>query len=286
MASVKKNEPLSRHTTFRIGGTASLYMEPENEKELADFVGAHRDAYILGGGSNLLVSDRGIEKVISMKKIRGVRLENRPDGTALVTAMAGESFTGLARKLYRLSLSGLEYAFGIPGTLGGAVIMNAGAGGGEVRDSLVSVRILRDGMFEELDADKLGLGYRSSDLPESSVVVSAVFEAVRGDKNAISEKMKKGLSTRKATQPLKMPSAGSVFKNPPGKFAGKVIDDLGFKGLRVGDAMVSEMHANFIVNLGRATAGQVLELMEKIEREVLQRTGIRLEREIKLAGSF
>lgn len=286
MVTVRKNESLRRHTTFRIGGAAAEFYIPENESELVSLVAEQPDALLLGGGSNLLVSDEGIEKVISMQGLKGFTSEKMPDGRNAVTVLAGHNLTVFAHNMWQMSLSGIEFAFGIPGSVGGAVIMNAGAAGGEIKDCLVKIKILQNGRLTEMKADEIGFSYRSSRLPEGSVVVSASFGLTEGDGGEIYEKMDKGFKQRKMTQPLELPSAGSVFKNPPGRFAGKIIDDLGLKGMRVGSAQVSERHANFIVNLGSATAGEVFELMEKIEAIVKEKTGIRLEREIKPAGRF
>ncbi len=284
-AKFKRNEPMANHTTFRIGGGAGVFLVPTTEAALAAALKRHPSALILGGGSNLLVSDAGIEAVISMDGFGSISSAARPDGTAEVTVGAGRGFTSLSRYALKNSLSGLEFAYGIPGSVGGAVVMNAGAFGGEVKDRLAGARLLADGRFEDVGAERLGLSYRSSALPKGGVVVSATFRLKPGNRDEIQNRMTESLSQRKEKQPLELPSAGSIFKNPPGMFAGKIIDDLGLKGLRVGDAQISQKHANFIVNLGGATAAQVLALVEKAEAAALG-AGIRLEREIKLVGSF
>ncbi|MBI5177814.1 MAG: UDP-N-acetylmuramate dehydrogenase [Nitrospinae bacterium] len=283
---IKKDEPMDRLTTFRIGGKAAIFAAPRTEEELAAAVRDYPRAGILGGGSNLLVADAGVPAVISMEAFDDVGCAIAGGGAALVTAGAGYSLTALSRWAYRSSMGGLEFAFGIPGSVGGAVVMNAGAHGAEVKDCLTSARLLVDGRFEDVAAADLGLSYRSSALPEGAVVVSATFRLAHGAPKEILGKMKEWDEARKNSQPLELPSAGSVFKNPPGGHAGKIIDGLGLKGLRVGDAQVSEKHANFIVNLGNATAAQVKELIETVEAAVLEKTGIRLEREIKLMGNF
>ncbi len=285
MATVKKDELLRNHTTFRIGGPAKLFIVPETDEELAGAVAQHPNALVIGGGSNLLVADEGLDEVISMKNIKGFEIL-RQTGKAAISALAGSSFTALARKAQRAGLSGLEFAFGIPGTVGGAVRMNAGASGGEIKDCLETVTILHEGSFRELSAGELKLSYRSSSLPQGAIVTKAVFRLKEGGKDEILKKMKLANARRKKTQPLDVPSAGSVFKNPPGGHAGEIIDELGFKGMSVGGAQVSERHANFIVNTGQASARDVLELMRKIEEAVFDKKGIRFEREIKLAGSF
>ncbi len=282
---VLKNEPLAHRTTFRIGGPAGMFLIPETAGDLAAALREHPDAFVLGGGSNLLIADGGIGKVISMEAFETVELAERPDG-ALLTAGAGAGFTAIARRAGREALGGLEFAFGIPGTVGGAVVMNAGVSGGEVKDSLVSARLMVNGELEERKAEALGLAYRGSALPPGAVVVSATFALKRGEAREIAEKMRRGMEARKKSQPLEYPSAGSVFKNPPGDFAGRLIESCGLKGLREGDAQVSPKHANFIVNLGKATAVQVLRLIGAVEAAVLEQTGVRLQREIRLAGGF
>ncbi len=284
-AKFKRDEPMANHTTFRIGGAAGVFLMPTTEAGLAESLKSHPSALILGGGSNLLVSDAGIEAVISMGGFGSISSAALRDGTTEVTVGAGRGFTALSRYALKKSLTGLEFAFGIPGSVGGAVVMNAGAFGSEVKDRLAGARLLVDGRFEDVGADRLGLSYRSSALPKGAVVVSATFGLKPGNRDEIQNRMTESLSQRKEKQPLEFRSAGSVFKNPPGMFAGKIIDDLGLKGLRVGDAQISQKHANFIVNLGGATAAQVLALVKKVEETALG-AGITLEREIKLAGSF
>jgi UDP-N-acetylmuramate dehydrogenase len=277
---------MDKHTTFRIGGRAGIFLVPDTGAELAAAVAEYPGAFILGGGSNLLVSDEGVDAVISMSGLKEMEVRTEADGATHIVVGAGYAFTSLSRVAYRKGLAGLEFAFGIPGTVGGAVVMNAGAGGGEVKDCLESARIFSRGDFHDVSAAELGLSYRSSALPAGAVVVSATFALMPGDRREIRWKMERGIDARKQSQPLAYPSAGSVFKNPPGDFAGRLIDSLGLKGLRVGDAEISSRHANFIVNMGKATARQVLALIEKVEETVLDKTGIRLEREIRLVGSF
>ncbi|MBI3581736.1 MAG: UDP-N-acetylmuramate dehydrogenase [Nitrospinae bacterium] len=284
-AKTKRDEPMANHTTFKIGGVAALFLVPTTEAELSEALRRHPSALILGGGSNLLVSDAGVGAVISMEGFDSISSVAAPDGAAEVTVGAGRGFTALSRYALKRSLTGLEFAFGIPGSVGGAVVMNAGAFGGEVKDGLAGARLLADGRFEDVGPERLGLSYRSSALPKGAVVVSATFRLRPGSRDEIQKRMTGSLSQRKEKQPLELPSAGSVFKNPPGMFAGKILEELGLKGLRVGDAQISQKHANFIVNLGGATAAQVLALVEKAEAAALG-AGIRLEREIKLAGSF
>ncbi|MBI5636434.1 MAG: UDP-N-acetylmuramate dehydrogenase [Nitrospinae bacterium] len=282
---VLRDEPLDRRTTFRIGGRAGMFIIPETAGELAAALRGHPDAFVLGGGSNLLVADGGIGEVISMERFDAVDVAETAGG-ALLTAGAGASLTAIARRAGRLALGGLEFAFGIPGTVGGAVVMNAGASGGEVKQSLVRATLIVNGEAEEFKAEALGLAYRHSALPPGAVVVSATFALKEGEGKEILERMRKGMAARRKSQPLEYPSAGSVFKNPPGDFAGRIIEACGLKGLREGDAQVSLKHANFIVNLGHATAAQVFSLIRAVEAGVWEKTGVRLERELKLAGGF
>ncbi len=286
MATVRKNESLRRHTTFRIGGRASEFYLPENESELASLVDSYPEALILGGGSNLLISDGGLEKVVSMQNLKGYTSEKAAGGKTEVTVLAGQNLTVFAHMMWRMFLSGVEFAFGIPGSVGGAVVMNAGAAGGEIKDSLLKVKILLNGKQEEIFTKEIDFSYRSSNLPAGAVVLSATFSLTEGDGGEIWEKMQAGFIGRKKSQPLEQPSAGSVFKNPPGLFAGKIIEELGLKGTSIGGAQVSRRHANFIVNKGSATAKDVYALMEKIKSAALEERGVHLEPEIKMAGSF
>ncbi len=286
MTKARKNEPLAKFTTFRIGGPAELFLMPETVEELADFCGKYPEGFILGGGSNVLVSDEGAPVVIFLKKLKNFSVAAPENGSSAVTAGSGYSFTALSRKMCGMGLSGLEFAYGIPGTVGGAVVMNAGASGGEVKDVLEKATLLVDGKVRDFSGRELGLSYRKSELPKGAVIVSATFNLQQGDEKEIERRMKENLEKRKQTQPLDIPSAGSVFRNPPGDFAGRIIESLGFKGRCVGGAQVSEKHANFIVNQGWATAAQVFQLIKMIEETVKSGTGITLEREIKLVGNF
>ncbi|MEE8483388.1 MAG: FAD-binding protein, partial [Nitrospinota bacterium] len=190
MAMVKKDEFLRNHTTFKIGGPAKLFIVPDTDEELARAIAQYPKAFVIGGGSNLLVSDEGLDEVISMKNIKGFEILPQAGKAAAISALAGSSFTALVRKAHRAELSGLEFAFGIPGTVGGAVRMNAGASGGEVKDCLETVTILHEGRFRELSADELKLSYRSSLLPQGAIITKAVFRLNEGGRDEILEKMK------------------------------------------------------------------------------------------------
>ncbi|MDH5542940.1 MAG: UDP-N-acetylmuramate dehydrogenase [Nitrospinota bacterium] len=286
MKTIRKNEPIKNHTSIRIGGNAGLFFIPDSEEEVAALFDENNNALLLGGGTNMLVSDEGVPVVISMKGMCEFESTQLEDGAVEVTVGSGYGFTALARKVSRLGLKGMEFAFGIPGTVGGAVVMNAGANGKEVKDVLSRVRLLVNNRYETVDAKDLSLSYRESSLPKGAVIIAASFVLERGIEKEIKETMMALYEKRKNSQPLNYPSAGSIFKNPPGEYAGKIIEELGFKGEKVGDAMVSEKHANFIINLGNATAAQVMELIRKVETTVKEKRGISLQREIITAGNI
>ena len=263
---------MSEYTTMRTGGAADVLLLPESVEELANALKEDRDAIVLGGCSNVIVRDGGIRgTVVRTTALKGVTV--RGD---IAQAMAGTTLYTLVRELHKAGLTGLEFASGIPGTVGGGVYMNAGAYGGEMKDFLISVQVLdrASGELLTVGADELELGYRSSRLMrENWIVVSADFKMQRGDMEA-----------RKSKQPLEFPSSGSTFKRPEGHFAGKLIQDCGLKGAQVGGAQVSEKHAGFVINRGGATSGDVLELIEMVRREVYAKTGVLLEPEVRIIG--
>ncbi|NPV89332.1 MAG: UDP-N-acetylmuramate dehydrogenase [Firmicutes bacterium] len=284
---IKYNEPMSRHTTFAIGGPADALVTPGSEEELARliiFAREHRlPLLVIGLGSNLLVKDGGVRGLV-VKIDRGLgQVEFRSDR---MRAGAGIPLAELSKMAAGESLSGLEFAVGIPGSLGGALVMNAGAYGGEMKDVVESVRAIdQQGEVLELDAGQLDYGYRHSSLQGSGlVVVSADLKLKAGDPAEIKARMQEYTERRQAVQPLELPSAGSVFRRPPGKYVGPMIEGLGLKGFNVGDAQVSEKHAGFIVNRGQATAGDVLGLIEIIQQVVQEHCGVRLEPEIQVVG--
>lgn len=282
---VYADEPMSRHTTFRTGGPAALYVIPSDEKQLSDVVKSCNAAgiryYVIGNGSNLLVRDEGFDGVI-------IEIGKRMSGIAIsgdeLTAQAGAALAVIASAARDAGLTGLEFASGIPGNLGGACVMNAGAYDGQMKDVLVSVRLMdRDGEFFEENADGVDLSYRHSNIPERELtVVSAVMKLQKGDKEEISSKMKELNARRTQKQPLEYPSAGSTFKRPEGYFAGKLIQDAGMQGYSVGGAQVSEKHAGFVINKGGATAGDIISLTGDVIRVVREKFGVTLEREIKI----
>lgn len=283
----RTNEPMKLHTTFRIGGPADVYAEPESAEELMELIsvceGSGTPYMILGHGSNLLVGDGGIRgTVICLGKAFA---EIRVDGDC-IEAQAGALLGAVANTALEHGLAGMEFASGIPGSVGGALVMNAGAYGGEIKDILESAEILEtDGSRCAVTAEELELGYRTSNiLPLGRTVLSARFRLKPGDPEEIAAKMKDLNGRRKDKQPLEYPSAGSTFKRPEGYFAGKLIEDAGCKGLTVGGARVSEKHAGFVINIGDATAKDVLDLIHEVQRRVLVQSGVMLEPEIKMTG--
>lgn len=278
-------EHLAKHTSFRIGGPAEVLACPGSERELCALLAFCRDEgvcwRVLGGGTNILAPDEGVRGlVISTRGLNGLRLTEE----GLISAGAGVSLARLAMFAQKHGLTGLEFAHGIPGTVGGGMYMNAGAYGGELVQTAVSARFLRpDGIFETLEGETMGLRYRHSVFMErEGVIVSARFRLSPGDPEAIFDRMRELMEKRKASQPLELPSAGSTFKRPVGGYAAALIQQAGLKGLRVGDAAVSEKHSGFVVNLGCATCSDVLALMEEVRRRVKADSGIELEPEVRL----
>ena len=288
-AKVLQNEPMKKHTTFRIGGPADYFIMPSDEQELAEVLRICKEyevpIYIVGNGSNLLVGDGGFRGVIIQlyKEMGTLSIEENQ-----ITAQAGCSLAQIANAALAEELTGFEFAAGIPGTLGGAVVMNAGAYGGEMKDVLVSVRVMtEDGQILELAADELQLGYRTSVIPEKHyIVLGAVLQLQHGEKESIKAQMDELRQKRVSKQPLEYPSAGSTFKRPEGYFAGKLIQDAGLKGFTVGGAQVSEKHSGFVINKGQATAADVMELIRQVTEKVENETGVTMEPEVKRIGEF
>lgn len=288
-AKIQKDEPMKKHTTFRIGGPADYFIMPSNEKELAEAVRVCRKflipIYIVGNGSNLLVSDQGYEGVI----IQIYKQMNRVEITENeIHAQAGALLSMIANRAMEAELTGFEFAAGIPGTLGGACVMNAGAYGGEMKDVLETVTVLtRDGDVKTLTKDELELGYRTSVIAKKDyIVLSAVIRLENGRKEEIKAVMDDLKEKRITKQPLEYPSAGSTFKRPEGYFAGKLIQDAGLRGFQVGGAQVSEKHCGFVVNKDQATAVDVMNLMNQVSDKVYEMSGVRLEPEVKRLGVF
>jgi UDP-N-acetylmuramate dehydrogenase len=290
--AVRFGEPLARHTSFRIGGPADAWLEVSTADEIRDalLLAAGRDVplTVFGTGTNILVSDRGVRGVVLKLGKPFARLEWRADGDQMrVRAGAGLPFKKLVVEAARRDLAGLEFAEGIPGSIGGGLLMNAGAFGGEISNvvtGIVGVDAKNGEQF--LPRSALQFGYRRFDLPPGLVVTHVDFLLGAGEPEAIRARMADAKRKRDAHQPLGWPNAGSVFKNPPGHYAGRLIESLGFKGRRVGGAMVSEQHANFILNVGGATASDVKALMDEIAAAVWERKAVRLAPEIKLIGDW
>ena len=289
MHILRKNEPMRLHTTFRVGGPADVYAEPEDEwelREILDTCEAAGTPYLLiGHGSNLLIGDGGFRgTVICLGKAFS---DIAVDGE-VITARAGALLSAVANTALEHGLTGMEFASGIPGSVGGALVMNAGAYGGEIRDILLSADILEmDGSADRTDADGLELGYRCSNITAlGRTVLGASFRLKKGDPAEIEAKMKDLNGRRKEKQPLEYPSAGSTFKRPEGYFAGKLIEDAGLKGFSIGGAQVSEKHAGFVINKDNATAKDILDLIKEVQRRVFENAGVRLETEIRMAGEF
>ncbi len=291
---LKLNEPLAAHTSFRIGGPADMFAVPADREDLAALLREIRSRgtnyTVLGGGSNLLVRDGGFRGVvISLARLGGISItrEYRSIGGAYAVVVA-EAGTPLARLLgfaAEKGLTGMEFAAGIPGTVGGALCMNAGTAQGEIGDIVDSITLLSpDGETVLRHRDEMAFGYRSASLPDGHAILDAKLILRFGEKDRIQSRVSESLQKRKERQPLGLPNAGSVFKNPLDEAAGKLIESAGLKGLTVGRAQVSEKHANFIVNLGGATANDVIKLMELIRDRVLEVHKVRLEPEIRIVG--
>ena len=281
------NEPMSAHTTFKIGGAADIMITVQSIDELKTALSACKDSdvpfMILGNGSNLLVSDDGIEGAVI--QLDGDFKAITVDGET-VTAGAGAKLSKLCTVALDEELSGLEFAYGIPGSVGGAMYMNAGAYGGEMKDVALSVTALTaDGEVKEYSLEELNLGYRTSIFKSNGeIILFSKYQLHKGERSAIKSQMDDVMNRRKTKQPLEYPSAGSVFKRPEGAFAGTLIEQCGLKGRTVGGAQVSEKHAGFIINVGGATCDDVMNLVKLVQDVVKTETGYFLEREIIRTG--
>lgn len=281
------NEPMKNHTTFRIGGPADILVKPSDIEQIKNVCMACRtenEPYmIIGNGSNVLVSDDGIRGVVILllDNYDRIRVEND-----IITAQAGARLSKIGAAALRGSLTGFEFACGIPGTLGGACIMNAGAYGGEMKDILLGVTAMdKDGNIREYEPHEMRLGYRTSRFArEGLIVLEAKMQLQKGNQSEIEAYMKDLAARRREKQPLEYPSAGSTFKRPEGYFAGKLIMDAGLRGYSVGDACVSEKHCGFVVNKGAATAEDVCTLMKNVSEKVKAEFGVELEPEVRIIG--
>ena len=285
---VRAEEPMARHTSFRIGGPARRMACPVSAEQLVLLYEFARECgarpLVIGNGTNLLVPDDGLDRLVINTSRNMNRLELEDDG-ATVRAESGATLARLADFAQKNGLAGLEFAHGIPGTVGGGVCMNAGAYDGEMKGAVVSATVLDpENGIRTLSSDELAFGYRHSALTDHPDWISlrAEFRLQPGDPAAIRAKMNDLMDRRKASQPLEFPSAGSIFKRPAGYFAGTLIDQCGLKGLTVGGAQVSEKHAGFIINRGGATCADVLELISQVQELVLARKGVRLEPEVRM----
>ena len=289
-ARLRAEEPMKLHTTFKIGGPAAAMVLPESIEDLVKlmaFVRAHGIEYILlGNGSNMLVSDLGTRKLVI--KTCGFLTEIRICDDQMISGMAGATLAKVSQTAMNHSLTGLEFAQGIPGSCGGAVYMNAGSYGSEMKNVVDRTEYMdENGKIQTLKAKNHAFSYRHSffmDHPQS-IILKTYFSLSKGDRQAISGRMDELAKARREKQPLEFPSAGSVFKRPEGCFAGKLIEDAGLRGFKIGGAMVSEKHCGFIVNAGGATCRDVLMLVEKIQNEVYKKFGVSLECEIRYIDS-
>lgn len=303
--SLMQDEPMKKHTTFRIGGPADYYAEPDVSQisKLIEIAKAcDMPVAVIGNGSNLLVGDKGIRGLVigigkglsAIEVTEAVAQQSTAqDLTAqgngrIITAGAGAILAAVAAKAAEASLSGLEFASGIPGSVGGAVVMNAGAYGGEIKDVLIDATVLTaERELKTVTRDELDLSYRHSIVPEKSyIVLSARFMLTPKPQDEIKTYMAELRAKRVEKQPLEYPSAGSTFKRPEGYFAGKLIMDAGLRGYSVGDAQVSQKHCGFVVNNGEATAADVLTLIKDVQETVLKQFGVKLEPEVKMIGEF
>lgn len=280
-----EREPMKNHTTFRIGGIADVLITPKNISEISAAVNILKDKnipfYVIGNGSNLLVSDKGIRGVVVklFKNFSNILIEGNR-----VSAQAGALLSGVAAEAAKHGLSGLEFAAGIPGTIGGAVLMNAGAYGGEMKDVVVKTKYLdTDGDIK--DCADHDFSYRSSIFQKNGgIILQTEMQLCEKCKEEIYEKMEKLSQLRREKQPLNYPSAGSAFKRPQGFFAAKLIDDAGLRGFKIGGAQVSEKHTGFVINTGDATCVDVCALLDAVQDMVLEKYGIQLQREVKFLG--
>jgi len=284
------DEPLARHASYRIGGPADLYVVVRREEDLLGWVTLAREEgvsyFVMGRGTNLLVADEGMRGIVIENRCRGVRSLTKEKGL-LLRVQTGSSLSSLARRTAKEGLGGLEWAVGIPGTVGGAIVNNAGAYGGSIAQRLQRVTLLdSQGGLRRMAVSELRLGYRTSRFKgESSVILSADFALQAESADLLSERVASYERERRKSQP-KEPSAGSVFKNPEGDYAGRLIEEAGLKGHRIGEAQISPLHANYIVNLGQAQARDVAALIRLVRERVWQKHGTPLELEIELVGDW
>ena len=283
------HEPMSRHTTFRVGGEAECMAVVETKEELSQLISylgrIEQDYFVLGNGSNLLVGDKGYRGIIVKlgPRLSAVGVEKNH-----IAAGAGALLSKVAFAARDAGLSGLEFAAGIPGSIGGAIVMNVGAYGGEMKQVVQMVRVIdKEGEILTLDNDTMEFGYRTSIIRDRPfIVLGVVLTLTPGNKEEISARMEELMKQRKSKQPLEYPSAGSTFKRPEGYYAGKLIMDAGLRGYRIGGAQVSEKHCGFVINRGGASAADIREVIEEVQERVKDRFHVRLEREVIFLGDF
>jgi UDP-N-acetylmuramate dehydrogenase len=288
---IRENVNLSKYTACRIGGPADVLLTVSSTAEMVETVKFlnknNRDYFILGGGSNILISDKGVRGIVILNKAKHIKF-GRKSATPTVWAESGSKLIHMARLTAERYFSGLEWAGGIPGTIGGAIYGNAGAHGGDIAGTLISADILLQNNEQVIwNADDFDFKYRSSKLQTSpsTVILSASFKLALGNLKEIEQQMDNNHAVRKNTQPPGA-SLGSMFKNPPGDYAGRLIDAVGLKGVRIGDAEISPKHANFFINYGGATGNDVFELISFVKEKVSEKFGISLELEIKMIGDW
>lgn len=283
-----KNESMAAHTTWQIGGPAKLFQEVTDKDELVEALDSAQKlsipVYIIGNGSNLLFSDKGYDGMVVKLRgnFTGMHIKHN-----VIVAEAGVKLTSIVNAARERSLEGIAFAAGIPGTVGGAVAMNAGSGESTISDIIDIVTIYNaKGEVEELGRTEFKFGYRVTDVKKKGIVLGAAFRLEPGDPHEVTQQIVSALDKKRRTQPMEARTAGSVFKNPPRKHAALLIEECGLKGKKIGGAVVSRMHANFIINIGGATARDVGQLMDEVAGTVKEKTGIELEREVEFVGEI
>ena len=276
--------PMRKYLYIKVGGEAERLAYPRTMKSfLALLSRLHAEGEkvtVLGAGSNTIITERGMDGVVvSTRRLKAVRF----DGNT-VEAECGAMLSSIMNNSIKRGLTGFEFAAGIPGTVGGSVYMNAGANGGEIKDAVKEVYVWREGRERRLERKEINFEYRRSNLPPGAIVTRAVFKLSRGDRQKSERNVREYLAYRNRTQPVRMANTGSVFKNPPGESAGRLLENLGFKGLRVGGAKFSELHANFIVNFNRARADDIIELIDRAKKTALEKSSVALEAEVEIMG--
>jgi UDP-N-acetylmuramate dehydrogenase len=288
---IRFGDPARRHTSIGVGGAIDALVLPKSETELIAAVGLLRRLKVpflpVGNWTNLIVTDDGYRGAfVSLTGLRGLKQDEAEGGGIRLEAQAGVPLAELVSLSVREALTGMEFCAGIPGSVGGAVRMNAGAYGGEMKDICAAVRLLEPaGEIRTVPREQLSFVYRNLDLSAETIIIGAVFNLGRGDGKAVARRVREIIETRRGKHPLEFPNAGSIFKNPRGIPAGKLIEAAGLRGFRIGEAQVSEKHGNFIVNRGGATAGQILSLIALIQQRVFEATGHALETEVKIIGA-